>query len=82
VAEAATPIEELSFEQALGELETIVRKLENGQSSLDVSINDYTRGTQLREYCEGKLKEASLRVEKIVTQADGSTSTESFEVEG
>jgi len=81
-AEKALPIEKLNFESALGELETIVRKLENGQSSLDESISDYTRGTKLKEHCEAKLKEASLKVEKIVQQADGSTDTEPFSTEG
>lgn len=77
-----TKPEEMSFEQALSELEGIVRKLENGQSSLESSIADYTRGTELKKQCEAKLKEASLKVKKIVEQADGSLTTEEFEVEG
>lgn len=80
-AEKAPKIEEMNFETALGELETIVHKLENGQSSLEESINDYTRGTKLKEHCEAKLKEATLKVEKIVQQADGTTKTEPFTTE-
>lgn len=81
-AEKAPKIEEMNFESALNELEGIVRKLENGQASLEDSITDYTRGTKLKEHCEAKLKEASLKVEKIVQQADGSTKTEPFTTEG
>lgn len=81
-AESAPKIEKMSFEEALTELEGIVRKLENGQGSLENSITDYTRGTQLKEHCEARLKEATLKVEKIVQNADGETQTEPFEVEG
>ncbi len=75
-------IKDLSFEDALSELEIIVRKLENGQSSLENSITDYTRGTQLKVHCEAKLKQASLKVEKIIQHSDGSTTTEPFTAQG
>ena len=75
-------IDEMNFEQAMSELETIVRKLESGQSSLENSIEDYTRGTALKKHCEAKLKEASLKVEKIVQNTDGSLETEPFAAEG
>lgn len=81
-AKSSPKIAEMSFEDALSELETIVKKLENGQSSLDSSIEDYTRGTQLKAHCEKKLKEATLKVEKIVQNADGSLKTEPFTAEG
>ena len=81
-AESLPPIEEMSFESAMQELETIVRKLESGQSSLDSSISDYTRGTQLKQHCEARLKEATLKVEKIVQHNDNSVETESFAAEG
>jgi exodeoxyribonuclease VII small subunit len=71
----------MSFEQAMSELETIVRKLENGQGELEQSIADYTRGTELKKHCQMKLENARLRVEKIVTQADGALKTEAFETE-
>lgn len=64
--------ETASFEQALKELEAIVRKLESGSGDLEASINDYVRGTELKEYCAKKLADARLKVEKIVkTQAGG-----------
>jgi exodeoxyribonuclease VII small subunit len=61
----------ISFEQALKELESIVRKLESGSADLEASINDYVRGTQLKEYCQKKLADARLRVESILKTQDG-----------
>ena len=69
-------IAKLSFEEALKELEDIVRKLENGEQSLDNSIDDYARGTALRNHCEKKLEEAKLKIEKITNSADGELKTE------
>jgi exodeoxyribonuclease VII small subunit len=72
----------LSFEQALKELEAIVRKLESGSGDLDTSINDYVRGTQLKEYCQKKLADARLRVESILRTQDGSSlSTQPFDAQ-
>jgi exodeoxyribonuclease VII small subunit len=56
----------LSFEQALAELERIVAELESGKTDLEQSIKAYERGALLKAHCEAKLKEAQLRVEKIV----------------
>ncbi|WP_169569913.1 exodeoxyribonuclease VII small subunit [Sneathiella limimaris] len=61
-------IQSLSFEDALKELEQIVEKLDSGQVNLDQSIEIYTRGSQLKQHCENKLKSAQDRVEKIVAQ--------------
>ncbi|MCE3006066.1 MAG: exodeoxyribonuclease VII small subunit [Alphaproteobacteria bacterium] len=62
----------LSFEQALKELEQIVRGLESGQMDLEKSIADYTRGVVLRDHCLKKLSEAKMRVEELTRAADGS----------
>ena len=62
----------LSFEDALAELETIVRQLEAGQGKLDDNISAYERGALLRAHCETKLREAQARVEMISRAADGS----------
>ena len=70
-------ISELSFELALGELEEIVRQLEQGKSDLEDAIGAYERGAALRKHCETKLKEAKLRVEKIKLGADGVKALES-----
>jgi len=72
-------IEKLSFEEALKELEDIVRKLEAGGLSLDVSIENYKKGTELKTYCEKKLAEAKLNVEKIISTSEGEIKTESME---
>ena len=71
-----TPIETMSFEDALAELETIVGRLERGDAKLEESIAIYQRGAALKAHCEGKLADAQMKVEKIVAAPDGSVSTE------
>ena len=61
----ADEIEGLTFEQALNELEKIVKTLESGNIDLDKSIVQYERGEALKKYCSQKLQEAEQRVEKI-----------------
>ena len=61
----------MSFEDALGELERIVRALEGGQQKLEDAIGAYERGAKLRAHCEAKLAEAEQRVQAIVAAADG-----------
>ncbi len=73
MAEAeATPVGELSFEDALKELETVVHRLESGSAPLEESIALYARGAELRRHCEDKLKAAEERVAQIVQGPDGS----------
>jgi len=67
----APAIADLSFEQALAELESIVSKLESGQAPLEESLNLYARGAELKTHCETKLAAARLRVEKIVVGSGG-----------
>ncbi len=69
----------MSFEQALKELETIVRKLESGQGELEASIADFERGTALKEHCQKKLTDARMKVEKIMQAADGTVSAQPFD---
>jgi len=66
----------LSFEDALKQLEEIVRKLETGNAKLDEAIASYERGALLKRHCEKKLREAQARVEKIVVGADGAVAAE------
>lgn len=75
------PIKDLSFEDALSELEGIVQRLERGDAPLEESIAIYQRGAKLKAHCEGKLKDAQLKVEKIVLGPDGSAGTESFDAD-
>lgn len=65
---------DLSFEDALLELEKIVRNLEEGKTRLDDAVIAYERGAALKRHCEAKLKDAQLTVEKININADGSLS--------
>lgn len=64
-------IKKLSFETAIAELEQIVGQLEEGETPLDQSVNLYERGDALRRHCDGLLKKAQARVEKIQLSADG-----------
>ncbi len=73
-------ISKMNFEEALAELEKIVMKLEGGKESLENAINDYEYGNALREYCETKLSEAKLKIDKIVKKEDGSIGLEAVEI--
>ncbi len=66
----------MSFEDALAELEQIVRRLEGGQVKLDEAILSYERGAQLKQHCERKLNEAQQRVDRIVIGLDGAVTAE------
>lgn len=66
-------IETLSFEQALAELEGIVKALESGQGALEASVAAYQRGAALRAHCERKLAEAEQKVQAIVEGPSGVT---------
>jgi exodeoxyribonuclease VII small subunit len=66
----------MSFEDALAELEGIVRRLEGGQVKLDDAIQSYERGAQLKRHCETKLNEAQQRVDRIVIGSDGAVTVE------
>ncbi|MBL8712184.1 MAG: exodeoxyribonuclease VII small subunit [Alphaproteobacteria bacterium] len=69
-------LDKLSFEEALSELEKIVRALEGGSSDLKTSIDSYERGMALKKYCDAKLKEAQGRIEKITVGEGGKVTTE------
>jgi len=77
----ANPVENLSFETALEELETIVRSLESGQAPLEDSIKAYERGTLLKDHCAKKLREAQKKKEKIAVAKDGSITTQPLDPE-
>ena len=72
-------ISDMSFEDALNELEGIVGQLERGDAPLEKSIAIYERGAKLKAHCEGKLKDAQMKVDKIVLDGQGHTSTASFD---
>ena len=64
-------IETLTFEQALAELEGIVKALESGQGALEASVAAYQRWAALRAHCERKLAEAEQKVQAIVETPTG-----------
>jgi exodeoxyribonuclease VII small subunit len=78
MAESSLPadIAGMSFEAALAELETIVKRLETGNAKLDDAISSYERGALLKQHCEAKLREAQSRVDRIVIGAEGTPSLE------
>ena len=79
-ADSQPPVESLSFESALRELEGIVGRLEHGEVDLEDSIVLYERGQALKAHCEQKLKAAEGRLEKVVRTASGAISTEPLDL--
>lgn len=75
-------IKNMSFEQALTELEGIVDRLEKGDVELEASILIYERGEALKTHCETLLRKAEAKVEKITLNASGKpVGTEPLDVE-
>jgi exodeoxyribonuclease VII small subunit len=71
-----SPVDMMSFEAALRELEGIVARLEQGEVDLEDSITLYERGQALKAHCEKKLKAAEGRLEKIVLGTSGPVGSE------
>lgn len=67
-------IKNLSFEEALSKLENIVRELEAGRIKLDDAVSAYEQAVNLKSFCEKKLQEAKLKIEKVEIQANGQIS--------
>lgn len=83
MAEQNPDLSELTFEQALGALEDVVRRLESGDVPLDESIDLYERGETLRKHCQERLNSAQARIEKIVQGAGGTAAgTEPLDADG
>ena len=66
-----TPVSEMSFEEAMRELEAVVGQLDRGEVALEASIALYERGAALKKRCEEKLKEAEEKVAAITLDGDG-----------
>jgi len=76
-----TDVKKLSFEQAIDQLETIVKRLEEGKVPLEESVTIYERGEALKRRCEELLRQAEAKVEKIALDASGKPSgTEPLDV--
>ena len=69
-----TPVSEMSFEDAMKELQNVVGRLERGDVALDESIKLYERGAELKARCEAKLKEAEEKVAAITLDGNGDPS--------
>jgi len=76
-----TPVDKMSFEQAMKELEGVVDQLERGDVALDASISLYERGAALKKRCEDELKRAEEKVAAITLDGDG-TPTGTTPVDG
>lgn len=64
------PLEKMTFEDAMKELENLVDALDKGDVSLDEAIAAYDRGSQLKDYCQKKLNEAKMKVETIQSSGE------------
>ena len=75
-------VSKLTFERALEELESIVKRLEDGKVPLEESVAIYERGEALKRRCEELLRQAEARVDKITTDTNGqATGTEPLDVQ-
>jgi len=65
------PVADMTFEEAMSELESVVGKLESSQVTLEESITLYERGEYLKKHCEAMLKSAEEKVAQITMGEDG-----------
>lgn len=71
MSDVEKPVSEMSFEEAMASLETVVRQLESGDVPLEKSIELYEHGAKLKEHCASKLKDAEEKVAQITKDANG-----------
>ena len=82
MAENNTDVSKMPFERAIEELESIVKRLEEGKVPLEESVAIYERGEVLKRRCEDLLRQAEARVEKITLDATGKpTGTQPLDVD-
>ena len=73
-------LDDLSFEEAMVQLENIVRELESGRIKLDEAVSAYEKAVKLKQLCEEKLKNAQLKIEKLNIGANENVTSEEFVV--
>ncbi len=73
-------IEKLSFEEAISQLENIVKELESGRIKLDDAVSAYEKAVKLKQLCESKLKAAQLKIEKLEITPDDKVKSSEFVV--
>ena len=71
--------QKITFEQAMAELDEIVRKLEAGQIPLEEAVKTYERGMELKKICEEKLNTAEMKIEKLTLKDGQPTGTEALD---
>lgn len=64
-------IKDMSFEEAMAELDRVVSQMDRGEVTLEQSITLYARGKELQAHCEAKLKDAEAKIEKLTLDANG-----------
>lgn len=79
--EQSKEIEKMEFEEALHELEEIVKKLEEGKSSLKESVSLYERGTLLKKHCDKILESVQLKLSQISCDKAGNVTITEQETE-
>lgn len=72
-------LEDLSFEEALAELESIVQKLEEGSLALEETVALYRRGRTLAAHCQGLLDDVELRIQQLVPDGEGGYNLDDLE---
>lgn len=75
------PINEMEFEQAIKELEGIVKSLQDGCATLKSSVELYERGILLKNHCETLLNSARMKIEQITKDKDGNICIEKINME-
>ena len=70
----------LSFEEAMKNLEDVVNELESGELTLDKSIEKFKKGIELSNHCNELLEDAEKTVSILIADADGNMKEENFEV--
>ncbi len=73
-------IEKMTFEEALSELENIVKRIDTGQESLADAVSSFEFGVALKNHCEKMLKEAKLKIEKITITSENKVEFTEIEV--
>jgi exodeoxyribonuclease VII small subunit len=82
MADNNNDVTKMPFERAIDELETIIKRLEEGKVPLEESVMIYERGEALKRRCEELLQQAEARVEKITSNAEGKpTGTEPLDMD-
>lgn len=74
-------IKNISFEQAMAQLEQIIQKMDSAEVKLEDAVSLYEKGIALKKICEDKLHQAKMKVEKITLSPDGTPHTEKFETD-